>query len=242
MHIRSFANEIIDIGNVDLEVQVERTNRKRTIALQVKNNKLIIKTPRSVSKKTLVDLIKRKQHWINQRAILHFEEQNLKNREFIDNDKFYFRGDEYRLSLILERKEAVKIEGGLLLVSYVDDKSIGRDTIKRLLEDWYLKESIKILKARTEELAQQMRVQPYEITVKNYKSKWGSCTSNNKISYNWRIIMAPDDIVDYLIVHELSHIIEPNHSKNFWYQVGNYCKDFQKKRKWLRENGHKLVL
>ena len=64
----------------------------------------------------------------------------------------------------------------------------------------------------------------------------------NKISYNWRIIMAPDHIVDYLIVHELSHIIEPNHSKNFWYQVGNYCKDFQKKRKWLRENGHKLVL
>ena len=173
---------------------------------------------------------------------MNFEEQNLKNREFIDDDKFYFRGDEYRLSLILGRKEAVKIEGGLLLVSYVDDKSIGRENIKRLLEDWYLKESIKILKARTEELAQQMRVQPYGITVKNYKSKWGSCTANNKISYNWRIIMAPDRIIDYLIVHELSHIIEPNHSKNFWYQVGNYCKDFQKKRKWLRENGHKLVL
>ena len=242
MHIRSFANEIIDIGNVDLEIQIERTNRKRTIALEVKNNKLIIKTPRSVSKKTLVDLIRRKQQWIKKRAILNFEEQNLKNRGFIDNDKFYFRGDEYRLSLILGRKEAVKIEGGLLVVSYVDDKSIDRGTIKRLLEDWYLKESIEILKARTEELAQQMRVQPYGITVKNYKSKWGSCTANNKISYNWRIIMAPDPIIDYLIVHELSHIIEPNHSKNFWYQVGNYCKDFQKKRKWLRENGHKLVL
>ena len=242
MHIRSFANEIIDIGNVDLEIQIERTNRKRTIALQVKNNKLIIKTPRSVSKKTLVDLIKRKQQWINQRAILNFEEQNLKNREFIDNDKFYFRGDEYRLSLILGRKDAVKIEGGLLLVSYVDNKTVGRSTIKRLLEDWYLKESIKILKARTEELAQQMRVQPYGITVKNYKTKWGSCTANNKISYNWRIIMAPDHIIEYLIVHELSHIIEPNHSKNFWRNVRKYCEDFKEKRKWLQENGHKLVL
>ncbi len=242
MHIRSFANETIDIGNVDLEILVERTNRKRTISLQVKNNKLIIKTPKSVSKKTLVDLIRRKQQWIKKRAILNFEEQNLKNREFIDNDKFYFRGEEYRLSLISGRKEAVKIEGGLLLVSYGDHKSIGRGTIKKLLEDWYLKESTKILKARTEELAQQMRVQPRGITVKNYNSKWGSCTANNKISYNWRIIMAPDYIVDYLIIHELSHIIEPNHSKNFWYQVGSYCEDFQKKRKWLRENGHKLVL
>ena len=242
MHIRSFASEIIDVVNVDLEIRVERTNRKRTISLQVKNNKLIIKTPRSVSKKTLDDLIRRKQHWIKQKAILNFEEQNLKNREFIDDEKFYFRGNKYRLSLILGRKETVKIEGGLLRVSYVDDKSRGRSTIKRLLEEWYIKESTKILKARTEELAQQMRVQPYGITVKNYKSKWGSCTANNKISYNWRIIMAPDHIIDYLIVHELSHIIEPNHSKNFWYQVGNYCKDFQKKRKWLRENGHKLVL
>ena len=150
MYIRSLANEILDIGNVDLEIRVERTNRKKTISLQFKNNKLIIKTPRSVSKKTLVDLIKRKQRWIKQRAILNFEEQNLKNREFIDNDKFYFKGEEYRLSLILGRKESVKIEGGLLLVSYVDNKSIGRENIKRLLEDWYLKESIKILKARTE--------------------------------------------------------------------------------------------
>ena len=242
MNIRGFANEIIDIGNVDLEIQVERTNRKRTISLQVKNNKLIIKTPRSVSKENLVDLIKRKQLWIRQRAIMNFEEQNLKNREFIDNDKFYFRGEEYRLSLILGRKEAVKIEGDLLLVSYVDDKSIDRGTIKRSLEDWYLQESTKILKARTEELAQQMKVQPFGITVKNYNSKWGSCTANNIISYNWRIIMAPDHIIDYLIVHELSHIFEPNHSKNFWQHVGNYCEDFQTKRKWLRENGHKLVL
>ena len=93
MHIRSFANEIIDLVYVDLEIRVDRTNRKRTISLQVKNNKLIIKTPRSASKKTLVDLIRRKQQWIKKRAILNFEEQNLKNREFIDNDKFYFRGD-----------------------------------------------------------------------------------------------------------------------------------------------------
>ena len=242
MRIRKFVNERVRIGKVSLEVLIEYTNRKRTISLQLKDNKIIIKAPRTVSRKNLDEVIQKKQKWIKQRAILNFEAQNLKNREFIDNDKFFFRGEEYHLSLILGREEAVKIEGGLLLVSYVDDKSIGRDTIKRLLEDWYLHESTKILKARTEELAQQMKVQPCGITVKNYNSKWGSCTANNKISYNWRIIMAPDCIVDYLIIHELCHIIEHNHSKNFWDYVGTYCEDFQKKRKWLRENGHMLVL
>jgi len=242
MCVRKFANERFNIGNLGLEVQIERTNRKRTISLQVKDNKLIVKAPRTATRKSLDDLIQRKQSWIKKRAILNFEEQNLKNREFINNEKFYFRGNEYRLSLILGRNKAVKIAGGLLIVTYIDDQSILRSTIKSLLEEWYLKESTKILKARTEELAQQMSVQPSGITVKNYNSKWGSCSANNKISYNWRIIMAPDCIVDYLIIHELSHIIEPNHSKNFWQQVENYCEDFQKKRKWLRENGHKLVL
>ena len=136
----------------------------------------------------------------------------------------------------------VKIAGSLLVVTFIDYKPLDRKEIKKLLERWYLSESIKVLKTRTNELAKKMKVQPCGITVKNYISKWGSCTAHNKISYNWRIIMAPDYIIDYLIIHELSHILEPNHSKDFWHHVAKYCDGFQIKRKWLRENGHRLVL
>ena len=242
MRSRKFANERVGIGNVSLEIQIKRTNRKRTISLQVKDNKLIINAPRTVSRKNLDEVIQRKQKWIKQRAILNFEEQNLRNRKFIDNETFYFRGNEYRLSLIWGGKEEVKIVDGLLLVTFKDDRSIDSKNVKSLIEDWYVRESTKILNTRTYEFAKKMKVRPTEITVKNYVSKWGSCTAKNKISYNWRIIMAPDCIVDYLIIHELCHIIEHNHSKNFWNYVGTYCEDFQKKRKWLRENGHMLVL
>ena len=242
MSIIRFANERVRIGNVSLEILIERTKRKRTISLQVKDNKLIIKAPRTVSRKNLDEVIQKKQKWIQQRAILSFEEQKLRNRKFIDNEKFYFRGNHYRLSLNFGKKEDVRIVDGRLLVTCKDDRPIHSKNVKSLIEDFYINESVKILNTRTNEFAKKIKVQPTGITVKNYVSKWGSCTSKNKISYNWRIIMAPDNIIDYLIVHELSHIIEPNHSKNFWYQVGNYCKDFQKKRKWLRENGHKLVL
>ena len=242
MRIRKFANERVRIGNVSLEVLIEYTNRKRTISLQLKDNKIIIKAPRTVSRKNLDEVIQKKQKWIKQRAILNFEEQNLRNRKFIDNERFYFRGNEYRLSLILGGKEEVKIVDGLLLVTFKDDRSIDSKNVKSLIEDWYVRESAKILNTRTYEFAKKMKVRPTGITVKNYVSKWGSCTAKNKISYNWRIIMAPDCIVDYLIIHELCHIIEHNHSKNFWNYVGTYCEDFQKKRKWLRENGHKLVL
>ena len=242
MHIGKFANERVRIGRVSLEVLIEYTNRKRTISLQLKDNKIIIKAPRTVSRINLDEVIQKKQKWIKQRAILNFEEQKLRNRKFIDNETFYFRGNEYRLSLILGGKDEVKIADGLLLVTFKDDRSIGSKNVKSLIEDWYVRESAKILNTRTYEFAKKMKVRPTGITVKNYVSKWGSCTAKNKISYNWRIIMAPDCIVDYLVIHELCHIIEHNHSKNFWDYVGTYCEDFQKKRKWLRENGHKLVL
>ena len=242
MHIRKFANERVEFGNLDLEVQIERTNRKRTISLQVKDNKLIVKAPTTASRQSLDDLIQRKQSWIKKRAILNVEERKLRNRKFIDNEKFYFKGNEYRLSLILGGKEEVKISEGFLIVTCKDDRAMGSKEVKTFIEDWYVRESTKILNTRTYEFAKKMKVEPSAITVKNYASKWGSCTASNKISYNWRIIMAPDCIVDYLIIHELCHIIEHNHSKNFWYQVGKYCEDFKKKRKWLRENGHKLVL
>ena len=242
MHIRKFANERVGIGNVSLEIQIKRTNRKRTISLQLKDNKIIIKAPRTVSRKNLDEVIQKKQKWIKQRAILNFEEQKLRNRKFIDNEKFYFRGNQYHLSLIFGKKEDVRIVDGRLLVTCKDDRSIHSKNVKSLIEDFYFNEAAKMLNTRTNEFAKKMKVQPTGITVRNYVSKWGSCTSKNKISYNWRIIMAPDCIVDYLIIHELCHIIEHNHSKNFWSYVGTYCEDFQKKRKWLRENGHMLVL
>ena len=105
MRIRKFANQRVHIGNISLEVLIEYTNRKRTISLQLKDNKIIIKAPRTVSRKNLDEVIQKKQKWIKQRAILYFEEQKLRNRKFIDNEKFYFRGNQYRLSLIFGKKE-----------------------------------------------------------------------------------------------------------------------------------------
>ena len=242
MIIKKPETESVNIGALSLDIQIERTKRKKTISLQIKDNKLIIKAPKLVSRKSLDELIQRKKNWIRQRAIMNFEEHNLRNREFIDNEKFYFRGKAYKLFVISGQEKSVKIVEDQLIVAVMDNGPIAMKATKTLLEEWYLSEAFKVLKIRTNELAKIMKVEPRGMKVKNYISKWGSCTIDHKISYNWRIIMAPDHIIDYLIIHELSHIFEPNHSKNFWHYVGNYCEDFQTKRKWLRENGHRFVI
>ena len=114
MIIKNPVTETINFGTLVLNVQIERTKRKKTVSLQVKDKKLIIKAPKVVSKESLNELIQRKQNWIRERATMNFEEQNLRNREFIDNEKFVFRGKEYALVVIAGREETVKIGGGLL--------------------------------------------------------------------------------------------------------------------------------
>ena len=143
MIIKNPVTETINFGTLVLNVQIERTKRKKTVSLQVKDKKLIIKAPKVVSKESLNELIQRKQNWIRERATMNFEEQNLRNREFIDNEKFVFRGKEYALSVIAGREETVKIGAGLLVVTIIDDKLANREAIKTLLEAWYLRESIK---------------------------------------------------------------------------------------------------
>ena len=133
MIIKNPVTETINIGALSLNVQIERTKRKKTISLQVKDNKLIIKAPKMVSKGSLDELIQRKQNWIRERAIMNFEEQNLRNREFIDNEKFFFRGKEYALSVIVGREGTVKIVEGLLVVTFIDQKPVNREAIKTLL-------------------------------------------------------------------------------------------------------------
>ena len=85
-----------------------------------------------------------------------------------------------------------------------------------------------------------MNVEPLSIRVKNYKSRWGSCSAKGDISYNWKIIFAPSKIIDYLIIHELSHLVFFNHSKRFWLKVEEYQPDFKENRKWLKDNSYKL--
>ena len=101
-----------------------------------------------------------------------------------------------------------------------------------------LKEKARgILTERTEYYKQILNVDYTKIRIAEQKTRWGSCSGRGVISYNWRLILMPDMILDYVVVHELCHLIEMNHSKAFWNLVGTVLPDYQKRRAWLKENG-----
>ncbi|MEM3513203.1 MAG: M48 family metallopeptidase, partial [Thermoplasmata archaeon] len=89
---------------------------------------------------------------------------------------------------------------------------------------------------------EQFGFKPKKIKITSGKTRFGSCTSKGYINLSWRLVLAPPEIIDYVIVHELAHLKEPNHSKKFWAVVEKFIPDYKTKRKWLKENGHLLIL
>ncbi|HEX7557121.1 MAG TPA: M48 family metallopeptidase, partial [Leptolinea sp.] len=84
--------------------------------------------------------------------------------------------------------------------------------------------------------AKQIGVQPASISIRSQRTRWGSCSTRGTLSFNWRLIMAPPEVLDYVVVHELAHLKERNHSKKFWAVVALYCPHYLKYRAWLKQN------
>ena len=109
-------------------------------------------------------------------------------------------------------------------------------TIKSLLVSWYRRHAELRLAEKTERWARIVGVIPNSVSVRDYKSRWGSCSTKGDVTYNWRIILAPHRIVDYVVIHELCHMLEHNHSPRYWKQVERHVPDWKERRDWLRNN------
>lgn len=109
------------------------------------------------------------------------------------------------------------------------------------LRRWYAANAASYLKQRTHHWQHQMNLRANKITIREQKTRWGSCSSLGNIAYNWRIIMAPPDVIDYLVIHELAHLAHMNHSAVFWHTVSRYAPEYKKCRLWLKEHAGTLL-
>jgi len=114
--------------------------------------------------------------------------------------------------------------------------------VKEQLFQWYWLHAEKRLKEKTKRYSNLLGVEPASVSVKEFKSRWGSCSVNGDISFNWKIIIAPHHIVDYVVAHELCHMLEHNHSSSFWKHVNGVVPDYEDCRMWLKLNGARLVI
>lgn len=106
-----------------------------------------------------------------------------------------------------------------------------------ILEGWYRERARQVLSDRVEHWVGQIGVRVRRIVVKDQKTLWGSCSHSGNLNFNWRLLMAPEGVLEYVVIHELCHLLEMNHSKRFWKLVSQWCPDHRVHRRWLREHG-----
>ena len=108
--------------------------------------------------------------------------------------------------------------------------------------NWYKGQARTVLTERVAYFARNHKFKPLKLRISSARTRWGSCSAKGTLSFTWRIVMAPVEVIDYVVVHELCHLNELNHSRAFWMQVETILPDYKQKRKWLKDNGKLLVL
>ncbi|HYE08847.1 MAG TPA: M48 family metallopeptidase [Patescibacteria group bacterium] len=159
-------------------------------------------------------------------------------------DYIMYRGQEYEVSLIIyPGKTTQVIFRDNRFIVYINNKIQGVRATQEAaqhLKSWMIVKAEELIKKRTAEYSNLIGVNYNTIRIKDTKTRWGSCSSKGNLNFNFRILMAPEQVMDYIIVHELCHLRYMNHGKDFWNTVAQYMPDYEKKKEWLKVNGMKL--
>ncbi len=218
--------------------------KRKTLSIQVKlNGEINVLSPFGVEKEFILDKVKSNASWIikKQNEINSIQNKKVK-RSIVNGEKFMYLGRNYSLEVVYNNDISninVKLFKGKLVVNtYTSDEVI----IKKALELWYREKALLKIKEKIDHYQPYFECEVGSIKVKEQKRRWASCTFKNDILFNWRCIMAPSDILDYIVVHEMCHMKHKNHSKDYWKSVYSILPDYELRHKWLKENGIKLDL
>ena len=217
------------------QVEVIRTDRKKSASIQLDGDLVKVRVPKSLSDKRIRELIAKRTPWIQAKFKEQSERPVPKPKEYVSGEFLSYLGKNYRLKVVSGINPSIKLENGDLVVAIPEEKQ-QQNMVKHLLENWYRTRAEILLREKTERFSKIIKVSPRSVFVGNYKSRWGACSSKGDITYNWKIILTPHRIVDYLVVHELCHLLEHNHSPRYWRHVERYVPDWRECREWLKSN------
>lgn len=209
------------------------------MALAVGNGTVKVRMPARLALHHAERFVMQKQHWIKAKLA---QNPPIEKRLFQDGETLPFLGALQTLTLKPgQGKNRVTRDGDALFIS-TRQKTPSQAALQKLVTDWYKQQAGDYLIRRSNELAEWSGLRPASVDVKTYKARWGSCSVSGNVQLNWKLIMAPAAIVDYVIIHELCHLEQHNHSAAFWQLVARFDPNFTQHRAWLRTNGQRLQL
>lgn len=198
---------------------------------------LVVRAPLGASQEYIEKFICKKKQWIQNRRNQAIERKKLKPvKKFVDKEKFMYLGKAYPLYIGKFQSDQLCFDGKFLLPKEHKEKA------KELFIKWYKKKAKEVIKQRVALYSKQVSTAYKRIRITDASRRWGSCSQKGDLNFSWRIVMAPLRVLDYIVVHEMVHLLEKNHSKRFWERVGIHFPDYKACRNWLKEKGFSLTI
>lgn len=229
-------NEQLEIEELTFEIR--RSPKRKTIGITVdREGELRLDVPAGVPRSLIEEVVEEKLFWVYKKLAEKGLYQRPRNRkEFVNGEGFWYLGRSYRLLLTKDGnrlgEKPLKLVDGRFLLSASE-----KGRARQHFIDWYRTVGSAWLRRRVEMYEERLGVHPSKIAVRDLGYRWGSCGEKGTLNFHWHTVLLPPPIADYVIVHELAHLIEKHHTPKFWGLMERALPDYQSRKQWLAENG-----
>jgi len=215
-------------------VEVKRKWGQRSVTLRVPSPGLLrVSGPRGLREREIVRFIEERMDFVEacQKEWITTMDQALL-KTFSEGESCLFLGHPKKLVFKESSKRPfVQMLGDQL---FIHQKSFGSAEVQKTLIRFYKKAGTNYLSHLVATQSKKMNLSPTHLSFRSQRSRWGSCSSQGKISLNWRLIVAPSEVSEYVVIHEMAHLVHQNHSRNFWSLVEEHCSSYKSHKKWLQ--------
>lgn len=210
---------------------------RKTISLIIEEDgRLVVRASQRMTHKAIEEIVHQKAKWVLAKQVLaRTRLEDRRSLEYRQGERFWFLGRQYTLALVDSPTEPLRLKD----MFYLDRARLPR--AGKTFESWYHEQARQIIPQRVQLFSSQMDHPVLKIRIKDARSRWGSCGRSNTLNFNWRLVMAPLEVIDYVVAHELAHLAEKNHSPRFWARVAALLPDYPRRKAWLKTNGHYLM-
>lgn len=218
-------------------IKIIKSKRKSLCIEILDNQEIILRVPLKAKEKDIINFILKHKNWIEKKLkILKDTEEKFKPKNFVDGEKFLFLENYFELRLVEKQRENLLFNNGFYL------KKSKKESAKEIFKKFYKNMAKEIISERVKFYVEKFGFKYNKIKITSANKRWGSCSSKNNLNFSYRLVMAPLEIIDYIVIHELVHTINKTHNKTFYNEVSKILPNYKLRENWLKENGYLLKI
>lgn len=227
-----------DASTSSLTYEVIRSRRSTADIIIERDGSVLVRAPEWANDEEIANIVASKHYWIYQ-GLAEWRDLNATRmlREYKNGEGFLYLGRAYRLLLVMDQDDPLQLRNGRFTLrrDLVERGEI--DAAKVAFRDFYIARGLERIRQRVKYFAPKVGVTTPAVDVRELGNRWASCSATGALAFHWKCMMAPQTIIDYIVVHELCHFLHRDHTDMFWNEVDKVMPDYRERKEWLRNNG-----